>query len=159
MEMKNFTAYDFRMESKEYDVYTLLKLISDGTVRLDESSSTWSATYRSHYIESILLGVPPSDVCIDKVTEKHLVVVDGNERLLAIKKYVDGDFALENLAIYEEDFKGFTFDKLPNYVKRKFYNAVIKVRYIYGSTTDPVRKILYNWINPKAATRYIERNQ
>lgn len=157
--MKNFTAYDFRMESKEYTVGTLLKLIRDATVRLDEASSTWNATYRSHYIESIILGVPLSDICIDKVTEKQWVVVDGNERLLAIKKYVDGDFALENLEIYEEDFKDFTFDKLPNYVKRKFYNAVIEVRYIYGSTTDPVRKILYNWINPKAAIRYIERNQ
>lgn len=157
--MKNFTAYDFRMESKEYTVDTLLKLIIDGTVRLDEASLTWSATYRSHYIESIILGVPLSDICIDKVTEKHWVVVDGNERLLAIKKYCDGDFALENLDIYEEDFKDFTFDKLPNYVKRKFYNAIIEVRYIYGSTSDPVRKILYNWINPKAATKYIERNQ
>lgn len=157
--MKNFTAYDFRMESKEYNVDTLLKLISNATVRLDEASSTWSVTYRSHYIESILLGVPLSDVCIDKVTEKHWVVVDGNERLLAIKKYIDGDFALENLAIYEEDFEGFTFSKLPNYVKRKFYNAVIYVRYIYGSTTNHVRKILYDWINPKAATRYIERNR
>lgn len=103
----------------------------------------WSTQKKSALIESILLDLPIPQVYLAEEPDNSSVVVDGQQRLTAIFRYMDGDFALKGVATTIEGKKfselGDLQETIENYPLR-----VIKIR----KESDPdVRFMLFQRLN------------
>lgn len=72
----------------------------------------WKLSAESALIESFLLNVPVPPVYLAEDDFGTYSVIDGKQRITAISKYLNGEFALRDLKKYKE-IDGLTFGELP----------------------------------------------
>jgi len=81
--------------------------------------SVWNQDYKSRFIESIFLGVPIPQVLLSskKDNKNSFLVLDGKQRLLTIKEFIDGNledgkvFKLRKLRVLK-DLEGKTWQEI-----------------------------------------------
>lgn len=63
----------------------------------------WDGSEKSLFIESLILGIPVPNIYLAQDPEtKNLNIVDGHQRLLALKEFLKGEFALKGKNIHNE---------------------------------------------------------
>ena len=82
----------------------------------------WTNPQKSKLIESLLLNIPVPPVFFYEAEEARYEVMDGQQRLNAIKEYFEGDFALSTLNVLSP-LNGMRYGKLPPKVKRALDRA------------------------------------
>lgn len=83
----------------------------------------WSNPQKSRLIESLLLNVPVPPVFLYETSEgARYEVMDGQQRLNAIKEYLEGDFALSGLQVLYP-LNGLRYPRCPPRVKRALDRA------------------------------------
>lgn len=107
----------------------------------------WSLRAKSRLIESILVRIPLPAFYVDGTDEHRWIVVDGLQRLSAIKEFaVDKTmrlFDLEFLPQYNEC----RFDDLPRDLRRRFEETQVTVHVIKPGTPENVKFIIFKRIN------------
>lgn len=107
----------------DWTVSTIYDLIGR-QLQLDpayQRRNVWQVKAKSHFIESLMLGIPiPQILLASKAGQKNVfLVLDGKQRLTAIKEFIDGQFLdgrvfkLKGLRILT-DFEGMTWNDLQN---------------------------------------------
>ncbi|GJM43850.1 MAG: hypothetical protein DHS20C21_06920 [Gemmatimonadota bacterium] len=119
---------DRRVYTQPYDlvVQSLIDQIKGGTIFLQPLSErpgfqrryVWGNSLASKLIESILLNVPIPPCYLSQNEDYELDVIDGQQRLMSIYRFMDNQFALVGLEVYLE-FNGCRFHKLPPNIQRK----------------------------------------
>jgi hypothetical protein len=61
----------------------------------------WSTANQSRLIESFLLNVPVPSVFLSEDELGHYFVIDGQQRLNAVKNFINGELKLEGLRVLE----------------------------------------------------------
>lgn len=118
-----------------------------------DPTRTWTDEQNSLFIESLLLGLPTNHlVCIEKPTQRgarQYEVVDGSSRLLALKWFVQGDFALTGLTVLSYLNKA-RFQDLPLTVQRKLMRTSLRVIEFLNLTDSDKKSLMarYNLLNP-----------
>ncbi len=84
----------------------------------------WSNPQKSRLIESLLLNVPVPPVFLYETEEARYEVMDGQQRLNAIKEFLDGDFALSGLQVLAP-LNGLRYTRCPPRVKRALDRATL----------------------------------
>lgn len=90
------------------DVEGLVKRLTrdDIYVPAFQRKFVWNTADKSRFIESLILGLPvPSLFLATDPDTKKMNIVDGQQRLLSLKQYFDGEFAL-NATDIQDDLKG-----------------------------------------------------
>ena len=91
------------------DVEGLVKRLKRGDIKLPrfQRGFVWSTVEQSRFIESLILGLPVPNIflALDRVT-KSLNIVDGQQRLKTLQRYLSGDFAISNSKKIHEDLRG-----------------------------------------------------
>ena len=66
--------------------------------------NVWSPSAKSRFIESLFLGIPiPQILLSSRAGQKNsFLVLDGKQRLLTLKEFLDGDFRLKGLRVLHE---------------------------------------------------------
>lgn len=91
------------------DVEGLVKRLNRGDIKLPrfQRGFVWSTVEQSRFIESLILGLPVPNIflALDRVT-KNLNIVDGQQRLKTLQRYLMGEFPLSNSKKIHEDLRG-----------------------------------------------------
>lgn len=110
-------------------------------------ANLWSEKQQSRLIESLIIRIPLPSFYFDGDDEDVYVVVDGLQRLFAIKRFmVDKDLRLTGLE-YLKEFEGFCYDDLPKPIQRRIRENEIMVFLIRKGTPPRVRISIFTRIN------------
>ena len=118
-----FSQNAFRViyQTNNFLLPQLKDLIEDGSVlniRPEyQRRLRWTNPQKSKLIESLLLNIPVPPIFLYEAEEARYEVMDGQQRLNAIKEYLAGDFALSTLTVLKP-LNGLRYGRLPPRVKR-----------------------------------------
>jgi hypothetical protein len=86
----------------------------------------WSLDEQARFIESVLLRIPlPAIYIAEQETDSfHRIVIDGQQRLLTVFGFLEGDFALSGLTLLPE-LNGKHFHDLESKRQRRFEDALM----------------------------------
>lgn len=96
------------------DVEGLVKRLDRGDIKLPgfQRGFVWSQTEQSRFIESLILGLPVPNIFLAKDGDsKTLNIIDGQQRLKTLQRYLNGAFALSNSKKIHEDLRGCYFNR------------------------------------------------
>ncbi|BCE01279.1 DUF262 domain-containing protein [Marinicellulosiphila megalodicopiae] len=96
------------------DVEGLVKRLNRGDIKLPrfQRGFVWSPVEQSRFIESLILGLPVPNIflALDRDT-KSLNIVDGQQRLKTLQRYLGGEFAISNSKKIHEDLRGCYYNR------------------------------------------------
>ena len=95
-----------------------------------QQHSIWNTILRSRLIESILLRIPLSTFYFDADVSGTWRVVDGVQRLFAIRDYINGVYPLECLEYCREESNGKLFSELKSWQQRRITHTHISIQEI-----------------------------
>ena len=89
----------------------------------------WDEEKQSRFIESIIMNVPIPPVFLGEDEYGSYVVLDGKQRLTAIKEFLNNTFKLTSLKVWEDlngqNFNDLQKQKLDRAITRRFVPAVV----------------------------------
>ncbi|MEO0769288.1 MAG: DUF262 domain-containing protein [Cyanobacteria bacterium J06649_4] len=147
-----------KTQNIEYDLETLVKKITRGTIKLDpdyQRRHRWTEETSSRLIESLILNIPipiiylSQDVDIDTETyeeESRYSVIDGQQRLTAIVRFFNNDFPLTGLEALNE-LEGAFYKDLPPFLVRRLEERTIKCLRIDSTVDEQVKYDIFERLN------------
>ncbi|MFD7668087.1 DUF262 domain-containing protein [Streptomyces sp. NPDC059788] len=99
----------------DWTAETILSQLRRGNIQLNprfQRRDAWTKPRKSRFIESLILGLPIPQIVLaeDKNRRGKFIVLDGKQRLLALRQFAAGSsFSVSDS---EEDFKGFSLTGL-----------------------------------------------
>ncbi len=82
----------------------------------------WKVTQKSRLIESLLLNIPVPPIFLYESEAARYEVMDGQQRLNAVKEFLSGDFALTGLQVLKP-LNGIRYSRCPPRIKRALDRA------------------------------------
>jgi hypothetical protein len=82
----------------------------------------WSTAQKSKLIESLLLNIPVPPVFLYESDAARYEVMDGQQRLNAVKEFISGDFSLTSLTVLAP-LNGIRYSRCPPRIKRALERA------------------------------------
>jgi hypothetical protein len=131
------------------DVETLVKRISEGSLVLRpkfQRGSVWDAARKSRLIESLLLNLPIPPVFFAEDVDGNRIVVDGQQRLIAIDDFYHGRFPLTGLQVLSSLNNQYWKD-LPSKLDRKILQRVIRTLVISHHTPPDIQFEIFERLN------------
>lgn len=145
-----------RTQSIEYDLETLVKKISTGTIKLEpgyQRRHRWDLQTSSRLIESLILNIPipliylSADVDVDVETEEsRYSIIDGQQRLTAICEFFKNDYALKGLNCLKL-LNGYYYKDLPAFLIRRLEERTIKCLRIDSTLDSNVKIDIFERLN------------
>lgn len=134
--------FDLTFYGADYPVDGLVKRLKQGDIVIpsfDPASDktfeveafqrkfVWTKMQCDRFIESLLLGLPVPGIFLVQQSDKSLLVLDGQQRLLTLHAFYGGvltkkEFALENV---QNQFKGLTYESMPEDYRRTLDDSII----------------------------------
>jgi len=144
-------------ESKDYQLDYLRHVLSAERQLIDTSPAyqrrlRWSRKKRSLLIESFLLNIPVPPVFLYEHDYNEYEVIDGRQRLEAIKEYLANNFVLTGLEFWPE-LNGKRFNSLPTVLQKGLLRRSLSAIVLLAETRDAekddldVRRVLFDRLN------------
>ena len=111
----------------------------------------WSNPMASKLIESIILNVPIPPCYLSQNEKFELDVVDGQQRLMSINRFIDNQFALSSLVVASE-YNGNRFHQLPSKVQRQIKTHTIRCVMITNRSHPDVRFDVFERLNTNTSS-------
>jgi len=95
------------------DVEGLVKRMDRGDIKLPgfQRGFVWSKIEQSRFIESLILGLPVPNIFLARDGDsKTLNIIDGQQRLKTLQRYLSGTFSISNSDSIHEDLRGCYFN-------------------------------------------------
>jgi len=147
---------DRHVYTQPYDlvVESLIDQIKGGTVFLRPISErpsfqrryVWTNTLASRLIESILLNVPIPPCYLSQNDDFELDVIDGQQRLFSIYRYMDNQFALSGLEVLK-DINRSRFHKLPERLQRKLKTHTLRLVAVTNESHPEIKFDVFQRLN------------
>jgi len=155
-----------RLVPSDPDVATVISRIDAGDLNLQpdfQRGEVWSKQKKQRLVDSILRDwhVPPIHV-VELPESKQEEVLDGQQRLVAIRDFAKGRFAIDG-KIQPPDLKiesldGLHFDELPVDVRRQFNKFTVRVFRIVDYQAAEPAELFFRLNQPTALTTAEQRN-
>jgi hypothetical protein len=114
-------------------------------------SGLWTNNIKSRFIEALIVKQPVPAFYFDATNDNKWLIVDGLQRLTAVKKYVvDQSFRLSGLFYLSEEFEGKFFDDLPRSAQRSIEEYEVIAYRILSPTPKEVKLKIFRSINTSA---------
>lgn len=147
---------DRRVYTQPYDlvVSSLIDQIKEGTIFLRPISErpsfqrryVWTNTLASRLIESILLNVPIPPCYLSQNDDFELDVIDGQQRLFSIYRFLDNQFALSGLEVLT-DINRSRFHKLPTKFQRKLKTHTLRLVAVTNESHPEIKFDVFQRLN------------
>lgn len=135
---------DFRMQ--HFTIRELLSKIDADRLCLNRAiGKEWNESQCQNFVESVLCGIPIASIYLNGCRPQW-DVIDGVERLLAIKMYVENLFPLRHLEILPKAYEGY-FSDLPLPIRRRFLNTSVIGYVLTTQLPVDVMKVIFNRLN------------
>lgn len=117
----------------------------------------WNDTKQSRLIESLIIRIPLPTFYFDAGNNDELIVVDGLQRLNAIRRFMaleekDPERLILTGLEYLTEYNGYTFEMLPPNIQKRIKSQVITAYIIRAGTPDKVRTSIFTRINTGGMT-------
>ena len=154
-----------RFSSQDPDIETIVRRISDGDYDLQpdfQRGEVWSTQKKRRLIDSVLRGwhVPPVHLVVGE--DGRSDVLDGQQRLTAIRDFVRGHFTVDG-TIEPSDpaiarLGGLRYAELPEHVARSFRKFTIRVFELVDYAPDEPHELFFRLNQPTSLTEAEKRN-
>jgi hypothetical protein len=118
-------------EQARYPLPSIIIMLGSGNYKLNpefQRRHRWSKTQKSKLIESFIMNVPIPPIFLYEDSYSHYEVMDGLQRLTAIKDFYSDNFELEGLEEWIE-LNGKKYSQLPEQIKkgidRRYLSSII----------------------------------
>src|SRR5689334_6421022 len=93
-----------RTEQYDFSVSTLVAMMDKGEVTIPEFQRryVWSDRQASRLIESLIIQCPIPVIYLNQEKDETFSVIDGNQRLNSLRRFIEDAFALAGLTSYPE---------------------------------------------------------
>jgi hypothetical protein len=108
--------------------------------------AVWDVARQSKFIESILLNIPIPNLFFAEDDDQTRVVVDGQQRLTALKSYMDNKYALRGLEVLAP-LKGKRFDELSPRQQKMIGNRTLRCLVISAKSDSEIRFQVFERLN------------
>jgi len=155
-----------RLIPSDPDVETIVSRIESGDIDLQpefQRGEVWGKTKKQRLIDSILRDwhVPPIHVIENAKTRKH-EVLDGQQRLAAIRDFVNGHFPVDGgIEPYDSSIQaldGLNYRELPEEWRRRFNQFTIRLFRIVDYRSAEPAEIFFRLNQPTSLTGAEQRN-
>lgn len=143
------TDTDVRILREQSSVFELLRKEEKGLLVLApdfQRFSVWDKKHQSELIESILIGIPIPLIYLFEDDEGIRQIVDGKQRITALKNYFNNGFALSKLAMLPE-LSGKKFNDLPPVLQAKLEDYQLHCYVIQPPTPESVKFNIFERVN------------
>lgn len=106
----------------------------------------WDSKRKSRFVESILLNIPIPTLFFAEDEDKSKVVVDGQQRLIALKDYLDNRYKLSGLEVLH-GLNGKSFDELTDRQQRIIRNRTLRCLVISAKSDSEIRFQVFERLN------------
>ncbi len=146
-----FDTRAIRIESKSGNMNTLLSRLENKEINLEPDfqrlGGIWDKKEQSRLIESLMLRIPIPAFYFDGTNDEEWLVVDGLQRLTAIRNFViSQDLRLCDLE-YLREHEGKTFGELPRPLQRAIREADLVWYLIMPGTPENIKFDVFRRIN------------
>ena len=133
-------------QHQQYPISDLYGWIKNGTLIVApefQRGAIWAQSVQSFFIDTLLRDLPILPIYIRMVTDaktkiSYREVVDGQQRLNAIVKFIDGDLALDKRS---RGLAGKNFNSLEEEQQQLFLGYQVGVEQLFGADDDTVLDI------------------
>lgn len=155
-----------RLLPSDPDIETIVSRIKSGDIDLQpdfQRGEVWSRAKKQRLVDSVLRDwhVPPIHVIEDVQTRKQ-EVLDGQQRLVAIRDFIDGEFALDGEIEPIDDglaaLHGSKYRDLPDVWKRRFNQFTIRLFRIVDYRPGEPGELFFRLNQPTSLTGAEQRN-
>jgi hypothetical protein len=140
-----------RVENRPLTIDLLLSRMREEEIDLapdfQRKAGIWSNDAQSRLIESMLIKIPLPAFYLDATDEDHWIVVDGLQRLTALRRFaITQELKLSGLEFLIQ-FEGKTFEELPRGFQRRILETQVTGYLIARGTPDEVKFTIFRRIN------------
>ena len=132
-------------EQARYPLDTITALLGVGNYKLDpdyQRRHRWSISQKSRLIESFIMNVPVPPIFLYEYELNRYEVMDGLQRLTAVKEFYANAFALSGLEYWTE-LEDLPYSKLPSHIRagisRRYLSSIILLKETGHGQEDPER--------------------
>jgi hypothetical protein len=110
-----------------------------------QRSFVWTRPQMDRFIESLLLGYPIPGIFLIRQADRRYLVLDGQQRLRTLQQFYKGtydgkEFSLNNVA---DDFKGLTYEQLPEDERRLLDNTFFQATVVDTDGSRQSLEVIY----------------
>jgi len=140
-------------ESMNYPISSLFDMERDGNLNLQpkfQRQFVWDAKKINRLIESVFLDFPIPVVYVAEEEDRKWTVIDGQQRLHSLFKFLKNDHILKNLVVFTE-LNGKTWQQLSNDQQLKFKNSTLNIVKIKKESHKDIRFEIFERLNTGSA--------
>ncbi len=133
----------------DYSIRSLKEQVEDGTLVLADDFQrrrVWDDTKASRLIESLLINVPIPVCYFAELEDSSCSVIDGQQRLTAIYRYLNDDFKLKSLKI-RNDLNKLKYSQLGIVDQRSIKLRIIRCVVILKDSDPEIRFDVFDRLN------------
>lgn len=140
-------------ETYDFSIATLYQYLTGSTKHIFipefQRRYVWTKAQASRLIESLIIQWPIPVIYLSQERDERLSVIDGNQRLQSIRKFLNNEFPLVDLTAYPE-LEGYTFDDLDPRFQRHITNRTLRCIVIMKDTHPQVKFDVFERLNSGA---------
>lgn len=138
-------------ETYDFTVDTIAERLREETIFVPEYQRryVWTDAQASRLIESLIIQCPIPVIYLNQEPDERLAVIDGNQRLTSIRRYLNNEFPLKGLTAYPE-LEGNRFHTLDLRFQRHVLNRTLRCIVILKDTHPQVKFDVFERLNTGA---------
>ncbi|MDN7694608.1 DUF262 domain-containing protein [Burkholderia cenocepacia] len=138
-------------ETYDFTVDTIVEKLADNSIFIPhfQRRYVWTEPQASRLIESLIIQCPIPVIYLNQENDESLSVIDGNQRLTSIQKYMENQFSLKGLTAYPE-LEGSRLFELDPRFQRHIRNRTLRCIVILKDTHPQVKFDVFERLNTGA---------
>lgn len=150
LELRNIPPEQRRLHTETADltVSSIYQYLANGKLKIPEFQRgyVWTRVQASRLLESLMIQCPIPVVYFSQDTQNDLMVIDGNQRLLSIKLFMNDAFQLEGLTTYPE-LNGQSWSSLDPRFRDHILNRTLRCITILRDTHPQIKFDVFERLN------------
>ena len=138
-------------ETLDFSISTILDSLEKGHIFIPEFQRryVWSITQASRLIESLIIQCPIPVIYLNQEKDEKLSVIDGNQRIISLQRFIKNQFRLKGLTTYPE-LEGLPFFELDSRFQRHILNRTLRCIVITKDTHPQIKFDVFERLNSGA---------